>query len=91
MREETGLEATAGELLGVHDEHFTGTAPTGREEDFHGIALVFSAEVGPGDPVVAAGDETADAAAWVPLADVSSGAVAVDPVVTAALAMVPGR
>ena len=53
VREETGLEATAGVLLGVHDEHFTGTAPTGREEDFHGIALVFSATVGAGEPVVA--------------------------------------
>ena len=38
VREETGLTATVGPLLGVHDEHFTGTAPHGREEDFHGVA-----------------------------------------------------
>ncbi len=91
LREETGLDATLGELLGVHSEHFTGTAPSGREEDFHGIALVFRAVVGPGDPVVTPGDGTADAAAWLPLAEVGSGRVAVSPVVTAALAMTPGR
>ena len=44
--EETGLEAPVGDLLGVHDEHFTGTAPTGRTEDFHGVHLVFAATVG---------------------------------------------
>jgi 8-oxo-dGTP diphosphatase len=91
VREETGLDATIGQLLGVHSEHFTGTAPTGREEDFHGIALVFEAVVGPSEPVVASGDGTTDAAAWVPLAEVSSGSVPVSPVVTAALAMTPGR
>ena len=91
LHEETGLDATVGELLGVHSEHFTGTAPSGREEDFHGIALVFQAVVGPGDPVVAPEDGTTDAAAWVRLAEVSSGAVQVSPVVTAALAMAAGR
>ena len=45
VAEETGLVATIGKLLGVHDEHFTGTAPHGREEDFHGVHLVFAAEV----------------------------------------------
>ena len=35
VAEETGLVATLDRLLGVHDEHFTGTAPHGREEDFH--------------------------------------------------------
>ena len=48
VREETGLTATVGPLLGVHDEHFTGTAPHGREEDFHGVHLVFAAAVEPG-------------------------------------------
>jgi 8-oxo-dGTP diphosphatase len=91
VREETGLDATIGRLLGVHSEHFTGTAPSGREEDFHGIALVFEAVIGPGEPVVASRDGTTDSAAWVPLAEVSSGSVPVSPVVTAALAMTPGR
>ena len=94
--EETGLDAVVGDLLGVHDEHFTGTAPNGREEDFHGIALVFAATVGDGEPVVGAaatgeGPSTTDAAAWVPLADVRSGRVPVSAVVTASLDMGSGR
>ena len=80
----------------MHDEHFTGTAPNGREEDFHGIALVFAATVGDGEPVVGAaataeGPSTTDAAAWVPLADVRSGRVPVSGVVTASLDMGSGR
>jgi 8-oxo-dGTP diphosphatase len=90
VREETGLTAAVGDLLGVHDEHFTGIAPTGREEDFHGVALVFAATVGAGEPVVERAG-TSDAAAWVPLADIASGAVEVSGVVTAGLGMVPGR
>jgi 8-oxo-dGTP diphosphatase len=89
--EETGLVATVGDLLGVHDEHFTGTAPHGREEDFHGIHLVFAAEVGGGDPEVRDTEGTTDAVAWVPVADVASGLVPVSTLVTAALEMGPGR
>lgn len=91
LREETGLTGAVGDLLGVHDEHFTGTAPHGREEDFHAVALVFAAVVGPGEPVVGESGGTTDAAAWVPLADVASGVVEVSGVVTAALGMAPGR
>jgi 8-oxo-dGTP diphosphatase len=91
VHEETGLVATAGELLGVHDDHFTGTAPTGREEDFHGIHLVFAATVGEGEPTVGETNGTTDGVHWVPVADVHSGAIEVSPVVTAALAMPPGR
>jgi 8-oxo-dGTP diphosphatase len=89
--EETGLVATIDRLLGVHDEHFTGTAPHGREEDFHGIHLVFAADVTGGEPRVQDVDGTTDAVAWVPLAEVTSGAVAVSTLVTAALEMRPGR
>jgi 8-oxo-dGTP diphosphatase len=89
--EETGLVATIDRLLGVHDEHFTGTAPHGREEDFHGIHLVFAAEVAGGEPRVQDVDGTTDAVAWVPLAEVTSGAVPVSTLVTAALEMRPGR
>jgi 8-oxo-dGTP diphosphatase len=85
--EETGLEAEVGELLGVHDEHFTGTAPHGREEDFHGVHLVFAATVSPGEPEVRDGDGTTDAVAWTPLTDVGGGRVPVSEVVTAALEM----
>ena len=91
IREECGLEATVGELIGVHDAHFTGTAPHGREEDFHGIHLVFAAEVSAGEPQVHETDGTTDAAAWVPLGDVRSRSLPVSGVVTAALAMTPGR
>ena len=88
--EETGLEATVGALLGVHDEHFTGTAPHGREEDFHGIHLVFAATVSAGEPELREVAGTTDAVAWVPLSDLGSGTVPVSAVVTAALAMGSG-
>ncbi len=91
LSEETGLTAQVGELLGVHDEHFVGTAPHGREESFHGVQLVFSATVGAGEPVVSDPGGTTDAAAWVPLADVEAGSLAVSGVVTAALEMWRGR
>jgi 8-oxo-dGTP diphosphatase len=91
VTEETGLVARPGDLLGVHDEHFTGTAPDGREEDFHGVHLVFEATVDDGEPRVGESGGTTDAAAWVPLADVESGTVTVAELVTAALRMRAGR
>jgi 8-oxo-dGTP diphosphatase len=91
VQEETGLRASIGDLLGVHDEHFIGTAPNGREEDFHGVHLVFAAWVADGSPEVVEQDGTTDAVAWVPLEDVTSGAVPVAGVVTAALEMRTGR
>lgn len=91
VAEETGLAATVGPLLGVDDEHFTGTAPHGREEDFHGVHLVFAAEVAAGEPQVRDVDGTTDAVAWVPLADIESRAVTVSTLVTAALAMSTAR
>jgi 8-oxo-dGTP diphosphatase len=91
VAEETGLTATVGELLGVHDEHFTGTAPHGREEDFHGVHLVFAATAAAGVPAVQEADGTTDAAAWVPLAELGSGTFPVSEVVTAALEMTSGR
>ena len=64
VAEETGLVARVGELLGVHDEHFTGTAPHGRVEDFHGVHLVFAATVGGGGPRVRDAGGTTDAVRW---------------------------
>jgi 8-oxo-dGTP diphosphatase len=87
VREETGLEARVGDLVGVHDEHFTGTAPHGREEDFHGVHLIYTVEVGPGEPQVQEDDGTTDAVDWVPVADVLAGAVPVSEAVTVALAL----
>ena len=89
--EETGLEATVGALLGVHDEHFTGTAPHGREEDFHGIHLVFAATVSGGEPELQETTGTTDAVAWVPVADIESGRVPVSEVVGFALHLESGR
>lgn len=72
-REETGLALGIGALLGVHDVHFSGTAPNGRFEDFHGIHLVFAATAPPdAEPRVVEEDGTTDAVAWVPVADVTS-------------------
>ena len=43
VREECGVDCAVGELLAVLDDHFDGTAPTGRYEDFHGVHLIFAA------------------------------------------------
>jgi 8-oxo-dGTP diphosphatase len=69
--EECGVECAVGELLAVHDEAFSGTAPSGRFEDFHAVLLIFAATVDPEavPRVVEVGGTTA-AAAWVPVADV---------------------
>jgi 8-oxo-dGTP diphosphatase len=87
VREECGVECRVGDLLDVHDVHFDGTAPSGRFEDFHGVHLVFRADVAPDvEPRVAEVDGTTDAAAWVPVADIDAGRVEVLDVVRAALA-----
>jgi 8-oxo-dGTP diphosphatase len=74
VREECGLDCTVGDLVAVHDEHFSGTAPSGRYEDFHAVSLVFSASV-PEDaePRLVEVGGTTDAVAWVPLAEIESG------------------
>jgi ADP-ribose pyrophosphatase YjhB (NUDIX family) len=86
VREECGVECTVGEIVAVHDDHFSGTAPNGRFEDFHAVSLVFDATV----PVAAVArlveeDGTTDEVAWVPVADVESGALHVLDVVRLAL------
>ena len=87
VREECGIACEVGDLLDVHDIHFRGTAPSGRFEDFHGVHLVFHGTVPDGaEPRVVETVGTTDAVAWVPVADVESGAVRVLDVVTAALA-----
>ncbi len=86
VREECGLEVAPEGLLTVHDTHFTGTAPSGRLEDFHGVHLVYRVAVAAGaQPRSVEVDGTTDAAAFVPLADVESGAVPVLDVVRHAL------
>jgi 8-oxo-dGTP diphosphatase len=86
VREECGLDCQVGELLDVHDVHFSGTAPSGRFEDFHGLHLVFAATVPAGArPVVTEVRGTTAEAAWVPLAEVHGGEREVLDVVRAAL------
>jgi 8-oxo-dGTP diphosphatase len=71
VQEECGVTCVVGELLAVHDEAFSGTAPSGRFEDYHAVLLVFAATVDPtAEPRVVEVDGTTAAAAWVPVADV---------------------
>jgi 8-oxo-dGTP diphosphatase len=74
VREECGVTCAVGELLAVHDEAFSGTAPSGRFEDYHAVLLVFAATVDPeAQPRVVEVGGTTAAAAWVPVADVRGG------------------
>ena len=85
VEEECGLACEVGDLLDVHDTHFSGHAPSGRIEDYHGIHLLFAATVGDGEPRVVEVDGTTDEVAWVDRADVESGRLPVLDVVTHAL------
>ena len=63
----------------MHDEHFSGTAPSGRFEDFHAVAPGVRRR--PCRTTPSRGwprqDGTTDAVAWVPVADIESGALPV--------------
>ncbi|MFN8195683.1 MAG: NUDIX domain-containing protein [Nocardioidaceae bacterium] len=86
VMEECGVGCEVGGLLDVHDLHFSGTAPSGRHEDYHGIHLIFAATVaGDAEPRVVEVGGTTDAVAWVPLDDIAHGRVEVTDVVHAAL------
>jgi ADP-ribose pyrophosphatase YjhB (NUDIX family) len=92
LREECGVDGTVGELVAEHDEHFSGTAPSGRYEDFHSVALVFEVTLVDGaEPSLAEVDGTTDAVAWVPVADVESGRVPVLDLVRRALTAAGSR
>jgi ADP-ribose pyrophosphatase YjhB (NUDIX family) len=77
VEEECGLPCEVTALVGVHDTHFFGNAPSGRIEDYHGVHLIYSATVGDGEPRVLEVDGTTDAVAWVPVRDIESGEVEV--------------
>lgn len=84
--EETGLVAQVDRLLDAHSVTLTGTAPSGRTEDFHGIQLLFAVTVDDhAEPQVVETGGTTDAARWVPISDVRSGALPVLDVVRVAL------
>ena len=87
VREETGLDCRVGELLASDDIALTGTAPSGRREEFHGIHLIFTAAVPEGaEPSLTGPGGTTDAVAWVALADLEAGTVPIRDVVRTALA-----
>lgn len=87
VMEECGVVCEVGEVLEVDDVAVTGTAPSGRHEDFHGVHLIFAGTVVSTDePRVVESNGTTDAVAWVPLADIESGRVEVLDVVRSALA-----
>ena len=91
VAEECGIDCEVGQLLDVHDTHFSGTAPSGRLEDFHGVHLIFAATVaGDIEPRVVEVGGTTDQVAWVDVADIESGAVPVLEVVRHALGLASG-
>ena len=84
--EETGLVARVDRLLDAHSVALTGTAPSGRTEEFHGIQLLFRVAVDDhAAPQVVEQDGTTDAARWVALDEIRSGDLPVLDVVRAAL------
>lgn len=90
VREETGLEVRIGALRDVHSVHFTGRAPSGRLEDFHGVHLIFDAEVdqpasADQQPRVMEADGSTDAVAWIGRGVIDRGDVRVLDVVRHAI------
>jgi ADP-ribose pyrophosphatase YjhB (NUDIX family) len=91
VAEECGIKCEVGPLLDVHDTHFSGTAPSGRVEDFHGVHLIFAATVGTDiEPRVVEVGGTTDLVAWVEVADIEARAVPVLDVVRHALGVASG-
>lgn len=85
MHEETGLPVLGATLLGVSSTHFTGRAPSGRLEDFHGVRFVHQVQAGDGVPVVVeVGGSTAEAR-WVDVGDLRG--IGLTPLVGEALAL----
>lgn len=73
VHEETGLHVQPGKVVDVHATHFVGARADGVVEDYHGIHLIFAAEIEPTSSevephVVEEGGSTARAA-WVPIAE----------------------
>jgi 8-oxo-dGTP diphosphatase len=73
VHEETGLLVEPGEVLDVHSTHFTGPRADGLVEDYHGVHLIYRAEVLPesvdATPAVLEEDSSTDLSRWVDLAE----------------------
>lgn len=71
--EETGLHVHPGRVVDVHASHFVGPRSDGVVEDYHGIHLIFQADLDPGsvgvEPHVMEEDGSTGLAAWVGLVD----------------------
>lgn len=85
--EETGLHVAVGESARVYSAHLRGVRREGRTVDAHALRIVYEGWV-PTDsapPRVTEVDGSTAEAAWVPVADVHSGALPVVPMVLEAL------
>ncbi len=69
--EETGLHVEPGRVVDVHATHFVGARSDGLVEDYHGIHLIFEADITPEsvdvEPHVVEQDGSTEHAEWVPL------------------------
>ncbi|HET6626035.1 MAG TPA: NUDIX domain-containing protein [Nocardioidaceae bacterium] len=69
--EETGLHVAPGRVIDVHATHFVGARADGVVEDYHGIHLIFEAEIAEESrdvqPHVIEEESSTDYAEWVPL------------------------
>jgi 8-oxo-dGTP diphosphatase len=73
VHEETGLHVEPGPVLDVHSTHFTGSRADGLVEDYHGVHLIYRAEVLPDSvdvtPQVLEQDSSTDLSRWVGLGE----------------------
>ena len=73
VHEETGLWVVPGRVVDVHHTHFVGARADGVVENYHGIHLIFEAEIEERsrgvEPHVVEEDSSTERSAWVPLAD----------------------
>lgn len=69
--EETGLHVEPGRVIDVHATHFVGPRSDGTVEDYHGIHLIFDAQIAEEsrgvEPRVIEEDSSTDHAEWFPL------------------------
>lgn len=83
IHEEAGLRLRSAGLAAAVSHRFLGTSPAGVAEDYHGVQVLFTGDVGEDvggkvdagsalslpEPRVVEADGTTDAVAWIPLAD----------------------
>ncbi|MGB3186023.1 MAG: NUDIX domain-containing protein [Ornithinimicrobium sp.] len=71
--EETGQEITVSRPMVLDSDHWIGTSPSGRTEDFHAIRLIYIAHCpDPTSPVVHDVGGSTDAATWVPIGQLAA-------------------